>query len=206
MWDLEHKLYNKLGVSQRAAYVSEGTIKGANTVAKERLQSLATNEVSGSEKIVPEMGTRANLAQNSGPILKGLYHPTTKVIELVRGRADVSTVVHEVGHFFHEVLTDHSEYGSVIKKHYGDIMNVSGAEQFARHFENYLREGVAPSRELRTVFAAMKDWMGQIYSKWKHGSAPQEVHDIFNKVYSHASPETKRLASEFNSRYSMPKK
>ena len=193
MWDIEHMLYNQLGAGQSAKSVSEGTAK----FIEKRYSPLESGKVGGVKMVIPQVGTFRPLNQMANAEVKGLYHSATKVIDLVRGKADVSTVVHEVGHFFHEVLADHSEYGSAIKRHYGDIMNVSGAEQFARHFENYLREGVAPSRELRTVFAAMKDWMNQIYTKWKHGSAPREVHDIFNKIYDHASPETIRLSKEF---------
>jgi len=36
-------------------------------------------------------------------------------------------------------------------------------EQWARGWEKYLAEGVAPTKELRTVFEKFKDWMVQVY-------------------------------------------
>lgn len=137
------------------------------------------------------------LFQGAKKTVKGTYNPAKRVIELVEGKADVSTVIHEVGHYFHDVLLEHPEWGDLIRKTYGDLSDVKGAEKFARHFEGYLRSGEAAVPELKSVFAAIAEWMKGIYNKWRYGSASPEVKAIFDEVYSDPSPATRQLVKEF---------
>lgn len=105
------------------------------------------------------------------------------VITLLRG-ADLSTFVHELGHFFFEV-TNHmaSRAGAPTEivadrdamLRYVGVESVTewenrtpeqrreGHERIARSFEAYLFEGNAPSLELRGVFAKLRSWMLQVY-------------------------------------------
>ena len=97
--------------------------------------------------------------------IKGAYDPKARVIELAQGKADVSTVIHEVAHDWHGFLKDHPEHGPGIRKHYGDMSDVEGAEAFARHFERFLMTGKSPVAGLQRVFEAVRDWMKQIYTR-----------------------------------------
>lgn len=136
------------------------------------------------------------LAQQEGKDgIKGAYYGLTRVIELVQGKADISTVIHKVAHDFHGFLKTHAEWGEPIKRVYGDT--TKGAEQFARHFEDYLRTGKAPVKSLQTVFNAIRDWMRGIYRTWSHESAPDEIKAIFNKVYAKPSERTLQLTREY---------
>lgn len=136
---------------------------------------------------------------------KGFYDRANYIIGLVKGKADVSTVVHEVGHFFHDVLLQHPDYAETIRKNYGDMSDTEGAEKFAKHFEGYLKDGKAPIKSLQTVFAAVKEWMKQVYARWTGGKASPDVKAIFDRVYSHDSPETQRLVQEFDRLTAAPK-
>lgn len=101
-------------------------------------------------------------------------HKTT--IDLLK-HADLSTFLHETGHFYMEVLGDLSARENApqqIKDDYGTILNWLGAdsresitpemhEKWARGFESYLMDGKAPTTRLRQVFARLKVWLLHVY-------------------------------------------
>ena len=146
----------------------------------------------------PKQVLNPELQQARNTIIRGTYDPVSRVIELVKGRADVSTVVHELGHYFHHILLDHPEWGNTIRSRYGDITNTEGAERFARHYEGYFRTGQAPNSKLATVFHAISSWMKEIYSKSDDGKVDPHVKAIFDKVHGEVSPATRRLIEDFH--------
>ncbi|MES9841237.1 MAG: hypothetical protein ABW134_11845 [Candidatus Thiodiazotropha endolucinida] len=87
--------------------------------------------------------------------------------------SNLSTFLHEAGHLFLETEAKLSEaYGSpadqqVLFKWLGvesiDQIETEHHEKFARGFESYLREGKAPSVELRDIFAAFRQWLIRLY-------------------------------------------
>lgn len=114
---------------------------------------------------------------------RGIYTPGERIITLMHS-ADESTFVHESGHFFLDVLTDVGNKENAprqIKEDIQTLMDWFGVqdldewnslsfeerrqyhEQFARGFEQYLREGDAPSSALEKVFNAFKEWLTKIY-------------------------------------------
>lgn len=130
--------------------------------------------------------------------IKGTYDPRTRTIEFIQGKADFSTVVHEVAHYFHDWLKDDPKYGKLIRDTYGDLTDVKGAEQFARHYEQYLRSGKAPNPGLKNVFAAIAQWMKDIYQNWRHGKPSKEVKAIFDEIVGEQTPEVKELIRRFD--------
>ena len=44
-----------------------------------------------------------------------------------------------------------------------DVRNRAGQERLARGFEQYLREGKAPSKRLEGVFARFRKWLMRVY-------------------------------------------
>ena len=105
-------------------------------------------------------------------------------------RADLSTFLHESGHFFLEVFGDLAdqvgnlplEQLTEAQRHllsdYGTLLQALGVErredvqtgqheEFARMFEAYLREGKAPSLALQTPFARFRAWLLSIYDSLK---------------------------------------
>ena len=108
---------------------------------------------------------------------RGMYTLAEKMITLF-GTADESTFVHESGHYFLDVMTDvamRSDAPEQVRADIQTLMDWFGLkdldewnglsleekrqfhEQFARGFEQYLREGEAPSTALEKVFKAFKD-------------------------------------------------
>ena len=93
--------------------------------------------------------------------------------------ADLSTFLHESGHFYLEVLGDlatAAEANPEVKADYEEILKWLGVEsraeiktdqheQFARGFEAYLMEGKAPSSALREAFTRFRVWLTNIYRK-----------------------------------------
>lgn len=95
----------------------------------------------------------------------------------VTGRRDLSTLLHEFGHFYLEVVNDlasDKDAPQQIKDDVAAIREWTGAaatgdfeveqhEQFARGFEAYLADGKAPNPELAGAFARFKRWIISIY-------------------------------------------
>lgn len=90
--------------------------------------------------------------------------------------ADRSSFMHETGHFFLQVSRDLASAPNApieamqdwaTTKAWlgleGDTIPREAHEQFARGFEAYLREGNAPSPELKTVFQQFRDWLLALY-------------------------------------------
>lgn len=93
-------------------------------------------------------------------------------------KADLSTFLHETGHFFLEVYRDLAARGEMpdavradwdkisayLELTDGEIPTVAH-EKFARTFEAYLFEGKAPSADLASAFNRFKSWLGFVYRK-----------------------------------------
>lgn len=95
-------------------------------------------------------------------------------------KADLSTFLHETGHFYLEVLRDLAKAEGAAEQVRADFdtltrwLGIEGLEagaaipaeaqeKFAKAFEAYLFEGKAPSVELQSAFARFKAWLIQIY-------------------------------------------
>lgn len=101
---------------------------------------------------------------------------------------DVSTMVHEISHVFENDLTDKEQK---IVKEFG------GSEPFARGFENYLRDGKAPTVELKNIFNKFKEWLTNIYKTLK-GSAIEkrvtpEIKQIFDRLLTEQKTENENI-------------
>lgn len=90
--------------------------------------------------------------------------------------ANQSTFLHETGHFFLQLTRDLATSPNAPMEAMHDwqvVRNELGIEgheipreaheQFARSFEAYLREGNAPTPELKSVFQQFRDWLIGIY-------------------------------------------
>ena len=91
--------------------------------------------------------------------------------------ADLSTFMHEAGHFWLEVMTDLAADPNApqqVRDDFAAIQKYLGAtgasgftteqhERWARSFEAYLREGKAPAPELIGAFARFRRWLTDLY-------------------------------------------
>lgn len=103
--------------------------------------------------------------------------------------ADISTVVHEIGHIFRrDLLPDDLK----IAEDWAGVKNGDwtreAEEKFARGFERYLRDGDAPTENLRSVFEQFKEWLSRIYQKIK-GSAidikiSKAMRGVFDRLFT----------------------
>lgn len=86
------------------------------------------------------------------------------IIRAWEGKADVSSIVHEIGHIFRRDLQ-----GSDLRiiEQWAEVKNGewtrAAEEKFARGWERYLADGSAPTPKLRRVFEQFKTWMTSIY-------------------------------------------
>lgn len=149
-----------------------------------------------------ELGSEYGL-QKRGRILFGdNRHFNIELLE----KADLSTFLHESGHFYLEIFGDVADelstrpgelsetqqrmvddYGKLLKQlgvESRDKIGVDQHEQFARSFEAYLREGKAPSPELRSIFQRFKGWLVNIYRSLKQLNVDlnPEVTAIFDRL------------------------
>jgi hypothetical protein len=112
--------------------------------------------------------------------------------------ADLSTFLHETGHFYLEVLGDlatgeratdqvKQDYASILKwmgVESRDQIKTEHHEQWARGFEVYLMEGKAPTSELRQAFARFRAWLLSVYRQVKNLSVDlsPEVKGVMDRL------------------------
>lgn len=115
---------------------------------------------------------------------RGAFNPLTNTIAILNG-ADLSTTLHELGHFYLEVLADLASRPNAPAQITADMRALLGwfgfngdlaawraqtlderrdaHEQFARGFEAYLFEGKAPNIEMQSMFQRFRSWLKRIY-------------------------------------------
>lgn len=120
---------------------------------------------------------------------RGSFDPSTNTIALLKN-ADLTTFLHESGHFNLETLADIAsrqdapddirgdmdtllKWFGVESERDADALTVwnrksleekrEAHEQFARGFEAYLFEGKAPNVELRSIFQRFRAWLLNVY-------------------------------------------
>lgn len=97
------------------------------------------------------------------------------------------------------IYLDNKTTGDVKKD---SAIRIATHEQFARGFETYLMEGVAPSVELRNVFRTFARWLTQIYKAIK-GNLKVRLDDDMRKVFDTLLATEEQIAmAEARARYS----
>lgn len=180
--------YEVEGEEVGAGYDGEPLLKSPQVVREiPRKEILRLIGADSDEQRAPQSGGAFNQAQ------RGAFTPGANVITLFKA-ADLSTFLHELGHFQLEVLADIASQpdspapiqadmkalldwfgvaadgpdGALATWNRMTLDQKRGAhEQFARGFEAYLFEGQAPSVELRGVFSRLRAWLVSIYRQIK---------------------------------------
>lgn len=131
---------------------------------------------------------------------------------ILTDKANLSTTLHELGHYYFEILADLSEMPEAtdqVRQDYRTLLEYLGKERredvtredherMARSFEAYLMEGKSPSLELAGAFARIRSWMLQVYrmiTRLEVDLNPQ-VRDVFDRLL--ATQEEIQLAREAN--------
>lgn len=123
------------------------------------------------------------LKQGEVEVTRGSFNPQTNTVALLKA-ADLSTFLHESGHFFLEVMHDLASQPDApqqIKDDFATFLKWTGVESaeawgdmtldqqrehhenFARGFEAYLFEGKAPSVQLQALFQRFRAWLLNVY-------------------------------------------
>lgn len=160
---------------------------------------------SDSDNILSQPGSERGQITFSSDVTK-----SPSVIQLFRN-ADLSTMLHEGGHFFLEVMTHVASQPNAPKAVIDDLdrvfkwFGVEGSdfkermtnwglmsidekrpmhEQFARGFEAYLFEGRSPSVELQGFFARFRAWLINVYRALKNLNVEltDEVRGVFDRM------------------------
>ncbi len=176
-----------------------GAMERAGTAESElRTRGLPTSALTLAE-VLPAFNGRAffqpSVAAPRGQIKIGPGR--SMQISLFRG-SDLSTFLHESGHFFLEVYRDlaaaedaapqiRSDLDTLLKwfgVESADQIGVDQHEQFARGFEAYLGEGRAPTPELQSVFSQFKQWILGLYRSLRNLDVEltDEVRGVFDRM------------------------
>lgn len=141
--------------------------------------------------------------------------PDRKPIITLAKTADASTFMHESGHVFLEELmrdAEHPQAPDLLRADWGTTRKWLGMEEgediatrhhekFARGFEQYLREGVAPSPGLARVFAQFRDWLLRVYQTIRGLGQPinEDIRGVFDRLLAE-KPERTVIAPELAKR------
>jgi hypothetical protein len=103
--------------------------------------------------------------------------------------------MHEAAHWYLETVSDLASSPNAtesLKKDMATIRERLGMseaypdekqhEVFARGFEKYLMEGVAPSEDVRGFFASMRSWLVKIYKDLWHPDLKANISDDIRRV------------------------
>lgn len=126
------------------------------------------------------------------------YLPDGRTIINLFERSNLSTALHEMGHFYWGMLDKMNEAGllnergvkdwQTIRDHVGakegEALTVDQEEEIARSFEAYLRTGKAPSMELQEAFQRFKAWLTRIYKELRdlNVNVTPEVAAVFDRM------------------------
>lgn len=173
-----HKFYDQMVMeSERPA----GQIRGQPEAGGSAVSGPSAISIQDFQSDIQGIKTRLPLFQGAadgearGRILLG---KDNVIIEFSKSK-DASTLFHEAGHFYLEVLGDLAQRAGAtdqIKNDYSALLSWLGVEsrdqiqveqheKFARGFEAYLMEGKAPSQALRTAFAKFRVWLLSVYKQ-----------------------------------------
>lgn len=170
----------------------------AQTALQRATANLTSETYGGMEDSVAPEGGELNQSA------RGAYNVDTRTISLLQN-ADLSTFLHESGHFYLEVLTDiagQADAPAAVRDDVQKLLDWFGVrdlaswnamdleakrpyhEQLARGFEAYLFEGKAPSPELQGLFQRFRAWMLAVYRSLSalNVELSDEVRGVFDRM------------------------
>jgi len=122
---------------------------------------------------------------------QGFYDRSQNLIGLIQGKANESTIMHEVAHMSRELLKG-TDLGSELNAAYGiatDEWTDDQEEVFARHVERYMRDGDFPDGlpdRLKAALAKVAEVIRGIYAQLAgspiHNDIPAEVRKVLDEI------------------------
>ena len=160
--------------SEKRALALAETFEGAvvrNTGGITPVHSIAITPAM--RESITQNGQTLYAGMNSGPRGSITFTDRATFIKLFKGAANLSTFLHETAHLYVNDLEAMVATGKApeqvvkdlgtLKSYAGDLTTVDAQEKLARSFEAYLREGKAPTPELRSAFQKFAAWLTAIY-------------------------------------------
>ena len=131
--------------------------------------------------------------------VRGAFDPQ-RLVTMLYGKANLSTFLHETGHFYLHTLLDRASRHNANesdKKDAAELLKWFGVESldawgkmtveeqrkhheaFAYNFEIYLSEGKAPSVGLQALFSKFASWLKEVYKGLIQSTLNKAYHDEF---------------------------
>lgn len=166
------------------------------------------NEYTAAAAVAKMQGIDLPAAYGQGEGARGTFSPSSLTITLLED-ADLSTFLHETGHFMLEAMASVASRVDAPADVRGDMEAVlkwfgvkdltawnamslkektASHEKFAEGFEAYLFEGKAPSVELQTVFRRFRSWLQNVYQsltafmRTHNTQLSDEVRSVFDRL------------------------
>lgn len=117
---------------------------------------------------------------------------------------NVSSSLHEIAHVYEKYLTD-KERGTILKNAGHTEWGDNTSEHFARGFEKYLAEGVAPDKNMNKVFDNFKTWMTDIYKGIKGSEIDIKLNKPMRDLYDTMLGESPKLKRDIEAELSKMK-
>ncbi len=184
----------KTGAERGPEGTQQTLIPGVAPVTeRERIEAAAAKPLTGGnadmqhEGLFGDAKDQADLFQRDREKFGGYDRGEPRGVIHLFSSQNASTPIHELGHDFLERMRRYGNHELAPEQLRKDWQTIKRAlkiddadvqikrpahEQFARWFEQYLHEGMAPSAELAGVFSRFKNWMANIY---------KNVRDIFDR-------------------------
>ncbi|MGZ9736531.1 LPD38 domain-containing protein [Flavobacterium sp. GNP002] len=96
---------------------------------------------------------------------------------------NISTPLHELAHVYEQYLTA-ADKKTILEWSKQKEWTRETSENFAKGFEKYLADGIAPTAELQKIFEKFKDWLTEIYEGIKDSEIDLEISPKMQNVYA----------------------
>lgn len=188
---------------EREARGSDGPPRRLRRLAQSARESEASYQ-GGSAEPAGESGAPQDglttLSQNEDAVQRAwINFANRSAVQIgLTGKSDLSSFIHESGHFFLEVLGDlahdpdvpadiYSDYETILKflgVESREAIQREHHEKLARAFEQYLGEGKAPTPELTGAFARLRSWMLQVYKTLRalNVDLDDDIRGVFDRM------------------------
>ncbi|GEM_PF-6216305 len=189
--------------AERAGWTGEQAEAALGLInARARVKGQEVGEWLGEKGLRIERGGELQpgaLTQTAGKEVKGALEVNDGAMVLrAFDKADVSTLVHELGHIFRQDLTD-QELKAAQKAFEVEngVWTAEAEEKFARRFELYLRTGEAPTPEVKTFFDKLKSWLTDIYQNVRD-SLTDKQRDFYDRMLGKPREVKPRVTFQLN--------
>ena len=217
--------------SERTAAGEQNLIPGVNPVTDaDRIAVEQQRRLTGGNEEPPAGGLFDESSRDQNELFQRrgneerLAGFNTKTREIWLGKnADPSSIIHESGHQYLEELKRDAAHAEAPEQIKADIETVKDwvgwkrgqqdftrkqHEKFAKGFERYLYDGIAPSKELAGAFERFTNWLRGIYQSirsLKRNGIPEltpEIRSVFDRLLS-TEPRRTIVAGEIKTERSL---